>query len=48
MIVLREAPKVRCHIALRYVFFLGGGKISTNKQSGSPAFAGFPLLQEFV
>ncbi len=48
MIVLREAPKVRCHIALRYVFFGGGGKISTNKQSGSPAFAGFPLLQEFV
>jgi len=46
LIVLREAPKVRCHIALRYVFW--GGKISTNKQSGSPAFAGFPLLQEFV
>ena len=24
------------------------GKISTNKRSGNPAFAGFPLLQEFV
>lgn len=48
MIVLREAPKVRCHIAPVICVLGAWGKISTNKRSGSPVLAGFPLLQEFV
>ena len=32
MIVLREAPKVRCHIALRYVFW--GGRFPPTSKAG--------------
>lgn len=32
--VLREAPKVRCHIALRYVFWGLGGRFPPTSEAG--------------
>ena len=34
MSVLREAPKVRCHIALRYVFWGLGGRFPPTSEAG--------------
>ena len=38
----------RPYVTMQSLSLIHIWKISTNKRSGSPAFAGFPLLQEFV